>query len=96
MNDKRKGRSGQSDAVAAVPAIGFFALFMFFVLFGLLVCHDIFGCGRTTTFLLYGFSLFNLAASMRFAAMAAGRRPGWALPLAAVAIVHVVILALLR
>lgn len=44
----------------------------------------------------YGFSLFSLAASMRYAAMAAGRRPGWALSLAAAAIVHVVILALLR
>ena len=49
-----------------------------------------------TAYVFYEISLFSLVASMRFAAMAAGRRPGWALPLAAAAIVHVVILALLR
>lgn len=69
---------------------------MVFALFGLLFCHNVFGCDRPTAYVFYGISLFSLAASMRFAAMAAGRRPGWALPLAAAAIVHVVILALLR
>jgi hypothetical protein len=69
MDDERELRGSRHPA-DIVAALGCFGLFMVFTFIGMVFCHEVFGCDRTSSYLIFWGALCSLLATML---MATGR-----------------------